>query len=234
MLTGLLFRAPVFAQADQIDSSYYQAAVNNAIALYQQSEKDQSRLMNGREYKPYTFPFVRSFPYFLSKDFSEGSISYDGGFYDHVQLLYDEIAELVILNRGVAIELANERIKEFTILGHKFVPLIKDSMNKRPGSGFYESLYQGKIEVYKKEKKSIVDILSSTEGYQAEAVSKTSYFLKKENTFYPVKKKRDMLRVLGNKKSEIQQYIKQNRLDFKHDKDNTLAKIGAYYDQLTP
>ena len=234
LLASIFFHNNAMAQADQIDSTYYQSAVNNAMALYQQSEKDQSRLMNGREYKPYTFRFVKGFPFFLTKEFSESSIHYDGGFYDHVQLMYDEITELVILNKGIQIELANERIKEFTIAGHRFLPLAKDSVNNLPASGFYESLYKGKIEMYKKEKKSIVDILSPTDGYQAEASARSFYYLKKGEQFYPVKRRRDMLRVLNNKKNEIQQYIKQNRLDFKRDKDNTLAKIGAYYDQMTP
>ena len=235
-----LFILPVFlpqgnvlAQTDQNDSSYYDAAIRNAVVLYQQSEKDQARIMNGRQYKPYTFPFVKGFPFFLTRQFSESSIIYDGGYYDHILLLYDEILELVILNKGVFIELINEKIEEFTIAGHKFYPLFKDSANNLPTSGFYEILYDGNIDVYKKEKKSIVDVLSTTEGYQAEAVEKKFYYIKKDDRYYLVKKKADLLKVLGDKKSEIQQFIRKNKLDIKRDKDNVLPKIATYYDQLT-
>jgi hypothetical protein len=233
LLTGLLLHNKATAQTEQSDSAFLQTAINNAIAVYRQSETDQSRLNNGRQYKPYTFTFIKGFPFFLTNQSSRGSIIYDGGFYDNIQLLYDEIKEMLILDIGVRLELINERVDQFTISGHTFIRLQKDSVNNLAGTGFYERLYSGNIDVYKKEKKSIKEVLSTTEGTQAEALEKKYYYLKKDNRYYPVKRKGDMLDVLRDKKNEIQQYINKNNLNFKQDTDHTLATIAAYYDQLT-
>lgn len=229
----IFVRLQVKAQTTPADSSFYTTAVNNAIGLYQQAETDQSRLNNGRQYKPYTFEFVKGTPFFLSNKSAQGTITYDGGYYDNVKLLFDEISETVILDNGLKMELINELIESFSISGHRFVRLVRDSVNKLPGTGFYEELYGGKTPVYKKEKKSVKDILSSTDGYQAEALEKVNYYIKKDGRFQPVKRKGDMLDILGEKRSQVQQYLNTADLNFKQDKDNTLARAAAYFDQLT-
>ena len=81
------------AQGSQSDSSFYQSAVYNTIDLYRQFASDQSRLYNGRRYKPYDIPFVVGVPFFQSDWFTEGTIIYEDGYYDKVMLLYDEVKE---------------------------------------------------------------------------------------------------------------------------------------------
>ena len=233
MVLALMCTYNGYAQPKQGDSSFYQTAINNAISLYQESEHDQARIFNAREYKPYSFQFIKGFPFFLSNTVLQGSIMYDGNYYDSVLLMYDEIKEMVILVSGAKLEFVNERIDYFTMQGHTFIRLQKDSINALPATGFYERLYSGNIEVYKKEKKSIKDVLSHTEGYQAEALDKQYYYIKKNNRYLSVKKKRQMMEVLGDKKNEIQQFIKSNRLNFKVDTDNTITAVAAFYDQLT-
>jgi len=232
-LSFLLSCTQTVAQVNSADSIFYQSAIYNALAFYQQAGTDQSRLFNGREYKPYRISFTGGHPFFLSDKFSAGAVIYEDGIYDHVQLLYDEVKEMVIAETGVSIELITERIGEFTIAGHRFTRLPADSAATKMAGGFYENLYNGKTGVYKKERKFLGEDLSDTDGIKGVVTTKTYYYLKKSGQYYLVKNKGQVYNVLRDRKNEIQQYIKSNSLDFKHDMDNTLAKIAAYYDQLT-
>jgi hypothetical protein len=240
MLIGLCIAAGVLLPASQLkaqsnshDSVFYAAAVSNAIAVYRQSSLDQSRLYNGRKYKPYGISFINGVPFFMTDQFSEGSIIYEGGFYDKVRLLYDEVKERVIVRTDVAIELINERIETFSISGHTFVRLNADSLHKNISTGFYEKLYTGKIEVYKKERKLIKENLSTTEGVRGDIELKIVYYLKKDGVYYPVKKKSHINEILSDHQNEIQKFIKNKGLSFRNDSDNTLIQIAGYYDQLT-
>ena len=231
---GLLFYGTILkAQSNKSDSVFYQASINNALTSYQHFALDQSRLNNGRKYKPYSFSFVNGTPFFQTDQFGEGAIIYEGGYYNNVKLLYDQVQDMVILLAEVAIELITERIEQFSISGHLFVKLAKDSLNNQITAGFYEQLYKGNIEIYKKERKIIKENLSTTEGVRGEIEKKVFYYLKKDGIFYLIKKKRHVYEILKDKENEIQKFTKSNDLNFKTDPDNLLAKIAAYYDQLT-
>ena len=221
------------AQSNKNDSGFFQASIHNAITSYQHFARDQSRLNNGRKYKPYGIRFISGTPFFQTDHFSEGTIIYEGGYYDNVNLMYDEVQDMVILRTDVAIELITEHIEQFSIAGHFFVKLVKDSNNHHLAAGFYEQMYKGKVEVYKKEKKLIKENLSTTEGVRGEIEKKTLYYLKKNGICYIIKKKSNIYEVLRDKENEIQKFMKSNSLSFKSDPDNTLAKIAFYYDQLT-
>ena len=233
LVISLSSSARAMAQGSQSDSSFYQSAVYNTIDLYRQFASDQSRLYNGRRYKPYDIPFVVGVPFFQSDWFTEGTIIYEDGYYDKVMLLYDEVKELVILRAEVTIELINERIAAFTIGEHKFQRLVKDSLNTGFATGFYEKLFSGKIEIYKKEKKTIIENLSNSEGVRGDIDVKIYYYIKKNGRYQLIKKKANIYEVLNDRSKEIQQFIKSNKLNFKHDRENTLIKVAGYYDQLT-
>lgn len=234
IVAGVLFPASQLkAQSNSGDSIFYAAAVSNAIAVYRQSSVDQSRLYNGRKYKPYALSFINGVPFFQTDQFIEGSIVYEGGFYDKVKLLYDEVKEMVILRTDVAIELINERIETFSLSGHTFVRLNKDSLHSNINTGFYEKLYGGKIEVYKKERKIIKENLSTTEGVRGDIDQKIFYYLKKDNVYYLIKKKSHINEILGDRQNEIQKFMKDKGLSFRKDSDNTLIQIAGFYDQLT-
>ncbi len=236
ILTGILLSSMrVSAQSNKSDSVFYESAVNNAIAIYRQSTSDQPRFYNGRKYKPYRIGFINEVPFFQNDQFTEGTLIYEGSYYDKVKLLFDEVKDMVIIKTDVAaIELINERVGGFSFPGHTFLRLTRDSSNDNFNTGYYEKLYSGKIEIYKKEIKEIKENISSTEGVRGEIIKKTWYYLKKNGVYYLIKKKKHINQILSNHKNDIQKFVRNNGLSFRNDADNTLIQIGRFYDQLTP
>ncbi len=215
------------------DTSFLAVAHNNTIAVYQRAIASQSTIVNGRQFKPYAYTFIKGHPYFETNKFSTGTIHYEGNYYDSVQLMYDENSGLLILDAGIRLELINERIPEFSISGHRFKRIETDSLDNALKTGFYEVLYEGKnIELFKKEFKEFKEALSVTEGYQVEILEKRSYYVRKEGKYFRVKNKNAALDLFRQKRGELEKFIKSKKLNFRKDLENAITQTAIHYDQL--
>ena len=210
-------------------------AYKNAIAFYNQSFREELHLFNGKEEQAYPYQFSEGTPYFLSNKWSKGTLDYDGKMYEDVSLLYDVVRdELIYLyfdNRS-RIRLIKEKVSEFSIMGHNFINITPDSLfSSSIAPGFYDKLYQGKINLLVKRTKKIDNSIKLS-GAETKVFDKDRYYLRKENNYYSVNNKRSLLHKLNDKRKELQPYIRQNKLNFRKDIENAMVKTLAYYDQL--
>jgi len=240
--TVVLFFFPAFtnmlyAQNSTADTTNTATSISNAINAYHQQLFPETNLYNGIEYVDYAYTINEGIPFFATTQFSTGTVEYDNMLYQHVPLLYDEVKEAVVIIDVYGtnkIQLNNENVAGFSLLNHRFVKLVRDSSGKSPiRSGFYDVLYQGNIVVYKKQTKKVLENITMSEGLKRSIGEQNEYFIKKRNTFYVVNNKKDVLSITKDKKTEMQQYIKKNRLNFRRAKELSLIKIASYYDQLT-
>jgi hypothetical protein len=230
---GLFITQSSGAQSNKDDSSFYRSAIDNSIAYYHDNIREQNSLFNGRMNMPYGFQFEGGIPFFQSSQFVNGDLVYDGLLFKDVPLLFDQLSNyLITLAKLGRLELINEKVERFTISGHEFVRLINDSLNNI-ATGFYEQLYHRKSEVLLKAKKEIREDLVSGTGVIRYVDQKEFYFIRKDDRYYEVKRKKDILNLFGSHKKEIQQHIKKDKLNFKKDMPNALVRVAAFYDQLT-
>jgi len=233
-ITFFPFAIEISAQQSNPDNVFYQNAVNNAIKRYHQSTGDQSGIYNGSQYGGYNFTFKEGHPYFNIDQFVRGSIVYDGVRYDSVMLLYDEIREVIVMqNVVIRVQLITDKISAFEIANDQFIRIVKDSTSPELiATGFYHILYEGNITLLKKEVKTIREQISNTDGLQRFADKKIHYYIKDADKYHVIKSKKDMLAFFSSHKKQVQQFIKDNHLNFRKDRDNTLMKVTAYYDGL--
>jgi hypothetical protein len=225
----------IFAQSSANDSISLAKTINNALAVYYKSAGDQSRLYNGTEYTGYPFTFVEGSPFFLSSQEQSGSVVYDNVEFKYVDLQYDEMMGVVIMqDENHRIQLSNDRISSFTIGNYHFIRIVRDSLSQTvPETGFYNILYEGNLSVLKKEIKSIRQIYSYSQEITRVIDLKTNYYFKKNNDYIQINTQKELLNFFSDRKKEIQHYIKINKLNFKKDPDNLLVKLAVYYDQQT-
>lgn len=223
------------AQSAAEDSILYKKAVYNTIAVYHEAIGAQSGLFNGIQYAQYPFSFAENGnPYFKENKPGLGSVTYDNVLYENVLLQFDEVQEVIFMqDSSRRIQLLNQRVAGFTLFNNTFIRLVKDSANAvLAATGYYNLLYNGNTRLLKREEKIIREDVSTGALLRYIDVL-TYYYIQKDNSWYSIKSKGAILNIFNDRKKELRQFIKKNKLSYRKDRDNMLVKVTAYYDQLT-
>ena len=222
-----------FYSFSQDSASIKSDAEKNTIAFYHKYIGKNSSLYKGSEYDD-DFS-IKGHPYFESDKFQKGSVRYSGTLYDSIDMAFDIAKdELVILRNddNVRIRLVKEKIDSFTLLNHLFVKLVEDSNNKFTDAiGFCERLYHGKMNLYAKRKKSIIEKIVGSEN-EKWFEEKDFYFVQKGGSFISVQKSSELFDLLSDRKKEVKEYLRKNNIKFNKAKEQALISAIAYYDQL--
>ena len=223
------------AQLSANDSAVYTASVKNALTIYHRSLEKPSGLFNGSQYVIYSHLIRDDHPYFQSDSMNIGNIVYDGVLFENVPMYYDLVKEMIVINDPYKIyrlSLINEKVSSFEVLDHKFIRLETDSLNHRAiATGFYDVLYKGTINLYERELKKMQEVITNQELYRI-IIPQNNFYLEIAGEFHSVNSKRSFLKLMGDRKKEIQQFIKKNKLNYRKDKENTLIRAVSYYDTL--
>jgi len=228
----------LLAQSTRSDSSSQQNAFNNAVTAFNASMGKQSQLYNGPEYYLYS-PIIKGNAYFSEVNtFTSGSVYYNDVFYSGVPMLYDlNKDEVVVLlyNHFSRFSLIQDKVKWFDFLGHHFININADTININSGvkSGFYDEIYNGKTKVLVKRVKDIQTNNGGLNGLESYFNAYTEYYFLKAHVYYSVSGQGSFLEILKDKRKELQEYIKSNKIKFRKTPEDALVKIAAYYDHLT-
>jgi hypothetical protein len=233
ILTALLLLSPLFCycQATKIDTSFLALSKAKSIAFYTGTIQHQSRLFNGSDYIIY-LPKDEEHPYYRTDDWAPGSIVYWDELYENVPLLFDLSSDQIIAehDRGNPIRLVPEKVQRFTLLEHTFVRLYRDEKNKI-SDGFYDQLYNGTSKVYGKYFKTYRETLESPRviPHFDESVR---YYLVRDGNFHVVKSKASVLQVLSDRKSELKNFLRKNRIRYNDNREEAIVRLAEFYDTL--
>ena len=223
-----------FSQGNQKDT-LASLQVKNVIALYNQHQDGSSPVFRGEDYIYYTFR-MEGDPYFMTGDQTIGWVSYEGRIYSPLYLFYDVARnQVVILNYDTLshIILQNELIDSFHLLGHTFISLTEDHKQNLYNTGFYDLLYRGHIRLLARRIKTM-DVVIKGDFVTRRFFVKDRYYIYKDGLYYLVTNKKEVFRLLADKKSELKREMRQQNVKFKRKNfESTLVKTVALYDQLT-
>lgn len=237
---SVVFIGKSFGQAALNDSSYVQAAVAQSADNFYKAIGQQSRLYNGHEYPPYN-PHINGnalFPYDV-QGWEIGEVDYDGVIYKNVPIKYDinkDVIVVLLYNKFSMFTLLSDRVHDFTFANHHIVRIAADSLtNDNAGitTGFYDQIYGGKIAIIAKRAKTIQNSSNAAAAPETYFIATNDYYLRKGKVYYKISGQSSILKVLKDKKNELQQYIRSNKIRFKDNPDDAMAKIAAQYDHLT-
>jgi hypothetical protein len=221
------------AQTLSPDSTECNKAAVETVALYTRTVGIQARVYNGYDYR---YERIHSGHVFFETDEPvKGTLLYDRIEYNDVPILYDIVKDEVVVQSTYLpyfILLAGDKISAFSLPGHSFIRIMADSVSGTVmQTGFYQNLYTGKTKAWVKNTKIIEDVNENGNAFTKRAAEKDKWFVFKKGTYYEVQGKSSVLNVFGDKKKEIQHYCKLNKIRFKNNMDNALARIAAYYDK---
>jgi hypothetical protein len=228
-----IISSPINAQLKSKDSALLKQAIQNTIQFYHEGIGDQAAKFNGTQYQGYTVSFSDGQPYFKANVLSNGSIIYDGVLFENVKLLYDEVADCVVLQDSIhRIQLVNERLSAFRVQESNFERLVKKENSPLHSTGFYEVLTKGKTTLYKKETKKMIDKFSNANELAVLFEIHHYYYIQKGDQLFEIKKKKDLFKILSDQENAITKFITEERLNYRKAKDLMLTKVIEYYNNL--
>ncbi len=175
------------------------------------------QIYNGTAYVEKYRTINEKHKFFNSSTFLPGSLIYNGQpFYD-LQLKYDCYEDVVLLNSkiatGTVIRLNSNKIKSFIVDSHEFINLSLGQNDQRgiKVTGFYEVLFQTPFfMLLQKNKKNLLKKIKGKLVYY-EFKSDFEKYLLYKNTYYPIRKKRDLIRIFPELKKNINSYYTTSR-----------------------
>ena len=235
LCAGTSFFLDVSAQNSTVDTASRIIALKQVTDFYFHSIAESGLVNYGNEVMEYADKSINH-PFYYTDEFVTGSMFGYGVIYNSIPLKYDLVHDKLIVlhfNKIFSVEQISERIDRFTISGHEFVRLVPDSSSQSEVSaGFYDRIYSGKsVSLFAKRKKIAAERMK--EG-QSENIFKerNSYFIKKDNFFHPVSDKSSVLKVLSDKRKELEMFLKKNKIKFNQNREYAMAQLSEQYDRL--
>lgn len=229
----LFFYSPAFSQGLENDTISVNDQINHSIQLYNQFTGAESDIYNGREYIFYTFK-KEGTPFFEVDSFATGWVSYGGKIYQPMHVQYDIVRdEVVVLNSDniSRIILQDEQIDSFHFLNHTFIRLEQNDKQNLNNTGFYDLLYNGHTRVLAARKKIITKAIYGNDLVRS-FYSLDRYYVFKDDIYYLVANKRDVLNLFDDKRHEIKSVMRKQKIKFRQKNfDAALTAAAKIYDQ---
>lgn len=141
---------------------------------------------------------------------------YDGSYFAQVPLPYEPGQNQVVLFdsvRNVTIQLVSDKVAAFTLGSHRFLRLRADS-TVALATGFCELLVDGPTRLLARRTKTATKVVGG-QGIRGAHEPAPRFFVQRQNRYYPVVKLGQVLRVLADKKPELQQFARSSQLRFR-------------------
>lgn len=235
---GVFCCGQALGQAAPTDSAFLAAAANNLSDRYTNAIGDEKPIFNGKEYLNYDKYYLRGHQFYKSDEEQEGEVYYEGYLFTKVPLLYDVVLDQMVVsepNGSLQFKLENEKTAYFKVHGHTFIRLAADTLGPLGmRTGFYDLLSAGKAKVMAKRNKRFIE-QPTPRGMEGEFLIEDKFFIRANDTYYPVSKKKSVLQVFPENKKELQKYIRSQRLKFKKEsRETSIVKLAQYYNSLAP
>ncbi|MDH6305135.1 hypothetical protein M2459_002232 [Parabacteroides sp. PF5-5] len=202
------------------------------IKSYINTASVQSIIYTGKEEPKYP-TYILNHPYWKTSEYQEGSLSFDGQFYPNVMLrLNQHLEELVICSpdKRFNILLPANRI-DYALIGSNYIFYLPKDKEMLP-KGYYIRLHDGEHKVVRRE---TFFLNSATKDMAVEFsfIGKTRFYIYKDGVYHQVNNKSSVLKLFKSKKKELNQYIKQQKLNFRKSPEEAIVAVAQQYQILT-
>lgn len=220
----IYFNISANGQIHTIDSTVTSPEFENAVAFYKKEVGNASPLYSGRQYLGYDYR-INGHQYFAIDEPIQGSLLYNGVFYDDVLMRYELVQDdLMVTYPGNEFKIIIKKadIDWFHIDGHLFKKFETGQL-----SGFYDIIYNSKQQVLVKRTKILEEEIRD-QTLNRQFVQKNQYYIKNGEEVYPVSSKRSLLNYFENDKREIRKMLKKGKVKYRKDPENTILRTMEY------
>jgi len=222
-----------YAQTITVDSFKTEISENNLIELFDQNIKDRSDLYNGPAYEAPEKAYKGSVFFNNLNYFVPCNIRYNGYLYKNIPLLYDVFKNVFVSSSpaGFNFILFGTKVEYINLSGHHFIYL--DSQ-KAAGleEGYYDELYKGATSVIVKRIKKISNNVTE-QAVEITYTDESETYIKHNGRYFAANSKSELMEILKDKKNELSQFFKSNKVKFNKDKEASVVVLAKFYDQIS-
>ncbi|MDH6356770.1 hypothetical protein [Parabacteroides sp. PF5-9] len=220
-----------FSQISDIAS--LPAASKSRVMSYLTLANNHAVIYSGKEELGYP-AYVRNHPYFPSDQYLHGDLSFDGVVYPDVLMrLNVHREELVVTapNRRFHVIIPRDRLDYATLNSNiLFYNGYRVKENSLP-EGYFFILYQGRHAVIRRET-AFLDEQITDMAINVLFNKRVRYYVYKDGQYHPVSSKGSVLKLFNSHKKELNQFIKEQHLDFKHATEHAIVAVSKHYETL--
>lgn len=218
VLSALLFRSAGL-QAQNPTEDY----MNRAGAF--------SRLYSGQIVSRYSPVIYQGTPYYNGDNYVMGNIVFNGIIYPDMSIILDLYKQqaLIVNPANYIVVIPHERIQKICIGDKTFMWITPGENSGLKNSGFYISYFDGeKVDLLCEERFSIPDPKAIPIVFE----NKVRYYLGIGGEYHLMRSKGDFLGLFPKYKKQINKYAKDNKLNFKTAKAQSMTALAAFCDKL--
>lgn len=221
----LLFCGMLWAQENHADPASVAAGRN-----YMSSTKEFAALYNGRIETPYDRPFANH-PYFETNRYVPGTLCYNQVVYPDILMRFDLYRNEFTISspdKPYPIVLENKKFN-YAVLNGSTIVLSANENDSR--EQFLVLLHNGLFPVVKKYNVAIVSQESDRKLIKLFRIQ-NQYAIYIEGIPYPVKSKNSILKLFPDRKKELNEFVGQQKLNFKDQIEQSIIALASYYENL--
>lgn len=190
-------------------------------------------LYNGKVWRNLYFKIIED-QFFLSNDYITGSITIAGKTYNNLEIRYDIYNDEILTptNLGSVIQVNKEMVDSFSLnfMNNSLIFINQKEDTLKGFNGYVNLLYKGKSELYVKYRKEI-KLLAVDKKYDKFSQIHRIYLVK-DGTAYQVTGRQYLLKLFGEDKQLVKDYIKKNRLVLSKNIPESFVPVIQFYDNL--
>lgn len=201
--------------------------------VIQQNPSNKQLILNGRIWRN-QFTKASGDQFFLTNAFVKGSIVFNGMKFDNLDLMYDIAGDELIMSivSHPTIFVNKEMVDSFDlVVGNKNYHIINagtDTANLL--RGYVNVLYNGPSTLFVKYSKKLQPL--AVDGRYDLFYQEHKMYIRRNTEILAFEGKRDLLKILEDKKVEIKDYLKTGKVKLKRKEPDTFIPILEYYDGL--
>jgi hypothetical protein len=190
-------------------------------------------LYNGRVWRN-LYSKIEGNPFLFSEEFLPGSVTINGKTFENMMLRYDIYKDqiLILTDKIIILQLNKEMVDGFTVkyaeVTYNFRKLEEDDQS--PVSGYVNVVYDKAASLYVKYRKEIDT--SGSDNLYGIFYQLRRIYVRKDGAIHQISSRIEFLKLLADKKVQVRNYMKENKIKISKMNPWSFATILTYYDTL--
>lgn len=226
LIMGWMGYAQETVISDQVPISFSTA--------YLQAAKGQAVFYSGKE--QYVYPtYYEGHPYLVAVEPVTGTVVYDGITYPDIRMRLDLYRDELVVSLpegNYNVVLQPERVNYADLHSCRLIYYYPDGLKGCPVQGYHILLREGAYPVLERPSAKLMDVLRGTER-EVYFEQSQRFFIRRDEAYYTVKSKSSLLKVFPSHKKELNQFIKQHKLNFRKETGKAIVAVVEEYERLT-